>query len=266
MTLYTAFCRPRTLISPKELYRREVIAIIVISAVISIIGSIIISVVVVHIYNASTEPVVAEHSHNITDLHLDPSHQGEDDRLLRLEEKLHNAMARIAELEANENRSMISRLQVRMDKLEEAIRALEANKASQEQVDNLTNSTATHIAKLNDSKVNSEFNHLVENVSELASTVIKLGEELKDLAETALNHTHYDQLQDGIDRLESSKASQREFEELVSNFTSLANTTVRTSEFLLLSEKVEDIDNTTVKKTTSLQRSPPYKMTLNGLT
>ena len=242
------------LISPKELYKREVIAIIVISVVISIIGSIIgsiiISVVVVHIYNPSTEPVVAEHNHNITDLHLDdPSHQGDDDRLLRLEEMLHNATARIAELEAIENQSMISRLQVRMGKLEKAISALEANKACQEQVDNLTNSIAICIAKLNDS---SEFNDIVDNVSELANTVMELGEELKDLVKTALNHTHYDQLQDGIDRLESSKASQTQFEELVSNFTSLANTTVGTGEFILLYKRLEEVENTTEDLTTEV--------------
>ena len=253
----------KLLISPKELCKREVILTIVISAVLSIVGSIIISVVVVRIYNASTEPVVAEHNHNITDLHLDPSHEAEHDRLLQLEEMLHNATARIAELEANEHQSMISMLQVRMEKLEEAFRELETSKASQEQVDKLTNSSAFSIALLNDSKVdNSEFNDLVDNVSELASTkvdratVMELGEEVADLAETALNETHFNQR---IDRLELSKANQTQFEELVSNFTSLANTTVRTGEFLSLSERVEDIDNTTVKiedfttKVTTLQ-------------
>ena len=59
--------------------------------------------------------------------------------------------------------------------------------------------------------------------------------------------THYDHPQSGIDRLESSKANQTDLEELVSFVTDLANNTVRTSDFLLLSRTVNGIENTTTQ-------------------
>ena len=159
--------------------------------------------------------------------------------------------ARVSQLEATneQHQGTISELQLQVVQLERETSELKASKANQDEVNRLSNRTV----ELNKSKVdNDEFNDLVDTVSELASTkadrstVMELEEELTDLAETALNHTHYDQLQDGIDRLESS--SQTEFEELLLNLTSLANITVRRGEFLLLSERVEDIDDTTVKK------------------
>ena len=58
---------------------------------------------------------------------------------------------------------------------------------------------------------------------------------------------HYDHLQSGIDRLESSKANQTDVEEVVSFVTDLANSTVRTNDFLLLSRTVNGIENTTTQ-------------------
>ena len=148
---------------------------------------------------------------------------------------------------------MVSELQVQVGQLETETRELEASKASHDKVNQLFDNITLSIALLNDSKVdNSDFSDTVSELVSTKATVTELEVQLHDLAETALNHTHYDQLQDGIDRLESSKASQTQFEELVSNFTSLANTTVRTSEFLLLSERVEEVENTTEDLTTEV--------------
>ena len=100
-----------------------------------------------------------------------------------------------------------------------------------------------------------DFDILLSNLTKLSESVSRRDavlntttEQLHVLARTALNQSHYDQLQDGIDMLETSKASQEDFETLQSNFTSLADSTVRTSDFVKLSAAVDDIDNSTVKK------------------
>ena len=152
---------------------------------------------------------------------------------------LSNARARISELE---------------DEIRGHLSTLEATKANQSDVNDLS----VTVAMLNTTKVGiTEFVVLSSNVSNLRALVITkadrdvvvdLEENLNILAAYALNHSHYDQLQNGIDKLETSKTSQEDFETLLSNFTSLAGSTVRTSDFLQLSADVDDIDNSTVKK------------------
>ena len=149
---------------------------------------------------------------------------------------LSNAKASISELE---------------DEIRGGLSTLEATKANQSDVNDLS----VTVAMLNTTIT--EFVVLSSNVSNLRALVITkadrdvvvdLEENLNTLAANALNHSHYDQLQNGIDKLETSKTSQEDFETLLSNFTSLAGSTVRTSDFLQLSADVDDIDNSTVKK------------------
>ena len=96
--------------------------------------------------------------------------------------------------------------------------------------------------------LSSNLTKMSESVSRRDAVLNTTTELLHVLARTALNQSHYDQLQDGIDMLETSKASQEDFETLLSNFTSLIDSTVRMSDFLQLSAEVDDIDNSTVKK------------------
>ena len=152
---------------------------------------------------------------------------------------LSNARARISELE---------------DEIMGHLSTLEATKANQSDVNDLS----VTVAMLNTTKVGiTEFVVLSSSVSNLRALVITkadrdvvvdLEENLNILAANALNHSHYDWLQDSIDQLEISKTNQEDFETLLSNFTSFADNTVRTSDFLQLSADVDDIDNSTVKK------------------
>ena len=164
--------------------------------------------------------------------------------LRQLEE---STTAKISELEESLKEELsgakgkISELEDKVKQLQEDLNMLKTTKASQRELDNLSNT----ISVLSQTKVNmTEFNSLVSNASILRETVatkadkevvLDLTADMHMLEITSLNESHYDQLQSGIDTLNWSKVNQTDFEDLVTNVTSLTESTVRTSDFLQLS-------------------------------
>ena len=215
------------------------IAIIVIGVIILFIA---IPVIVVLINNALTncKPVVEKHYYNITD----PAHKAEvsDDNLHdQLEEMLQNALDRISKLEEDrQNQGTISELQGRVNQLENDTTALEAGKASQNEVNQLS----ITIAELNDSTsiANSrawttEFRHLSERVDDIDNTTVKISEFFAVIMKVTT-------LEDDIEQLNitlAMKANQHDINEITDMITSLRETTVRRDEFQGLSDDVETL-------------------------
>ena len=132
-------------------------------------------------------------------------------------------------------------LETEVDSARAAIADLNITKASKEDLSHLT----TEIMVLEGSKVDkTDFQILSHNLTLLRESTSREDEEIREdlagLADTALNQTHYDQLQDGIDRLEESKADQTALQVVASTVSELANSTVRNS------ETVDGIENTIV--------------------
>ena len=132
-------------------------------------------------------------------------------------------------------------LETEVDSARAAIADLNTTKASKEDLNNAT----IEIMVLEASKVDkAEFEILSHNLTLLRESTSREDEEIREdlaeLADTALNQTHYDQLQDGIDRLEESKADQTDLQVVASTVSELANSTVRNS------ETVDGIENTIV--------------------
>ena len=67
----------------------------------------------------------------------------------------------------------------------------------------------------------------------LARDYEEIHEDLAELSGSALNYTHHDQLQRGIDRLEASKANQTALEEVVLTVSNLENSTVSISKLVV---------------------------------
>ena len=126
----------------------------------------------------------------------------------------------------------------------EEIVNLDTTKASRVALDNA-------VGQLDTSKADKEeFEILVSNVTLLRETTFRADESLRqrlsELSDSTLDQVHYNELQSGIDRLESSKANQTDLEELASTVTALAENSVTTSNFLLLSRRVDGIENNTI--------------------
>ena len=114
---------------------------------------------------------------------------------------------------------------------------------AREEIANLNTTKATKVAldnavtQLDTNKADKEeFEILVSNITLLRETMFRadesLREQLSELSDSTLDQVHYNELQSGIDRLESSKANQTDLEDLISTVAALTNGTVRTSEFL----------------------------------
>ena len=128
---------------------------------------------------------------------------------------------------------------------------------TREELANLNTTKASRVAldnavtQLDTSKADKEeFEILVSNVTLLRETTFRadelLRQRLSELSDSTLDQVHYNELQSGIDRLESSKANQTDLEELASTVTALAENSVTTSNFLLLSRTVDGIENNTI--------------------
>ena len=129
---------------------------------------------------------------------------------------------------------------------------------AREEIANLNTTKASRVAldnavgQLDTSKADKEeFEILVSNVTLLRETTFRADESLRrrlsELSDSTLDQVHYNELQSGIDRLESSKANQTDLEELASTVTALAENSVTTSNFLLLSRRVDGIENNTTQ-------------------
>ena len=123
---------------------------------------------------------------------------------------LHNAMYRMSEVETE------------LSSARAAITVLNSTKASRVNVERLT-------SELDARKVDkAEFEILSHNLTLLRESTSREDEEIREeLSDSALNQTHYDQLQDSIDKLEESKADQTALEELDSTVNELTNSTMR---------------------------------------
>ena len=177
--------------------------------------------------NAWMVPTIVQLNEKISKVHAQSVHTYEPEVSdTNQQETLHN---RVTQLEEE-----LSNATARISKLEDQVRKLKGNKASTEDIAVLL-SNVSNLSELVNTKADRDF-------------VIDLEEDLRKLTASPLNQSYYDQLQGSIDVLELSKVSRDDFEILWSNFTSLADNTVRTSDFLELSAAVDDIDNTSVKK------------------
>jgi hypothetical protein len=114
-----------------------------------------------------------------------------------------------------------------------------------------------------------EFNSILSNVSNLQETVftkadkdvvLALTEDVHILEAKALNESHYYELQSRIDMLKWSKVNRTDFEDLVSNVTSLAESTVRTSEFLQLSAEL-NITRVALANTQQILNATQHELT-----
>ena len=163
---------------------------------------------------------------------LTNDHTQTREQLNSTREIVHNARASITVLEdgLNDTKHRTSVVEGELANTKMEVSSLNETKASKVSVDQLTE----RLVELEIGKVDkTEFEDLSDNVTSLRETTSAadkdIRQELSDLADTTLNHTHYDQLQDGIQHLNT----------LV---TELKDSTVRTSDFL---ETVNGIHNTT---------------------
>ena len=194
---------------------------------------------------------------------------------LRQSKELRNATERISEMEEKQlmqeeelrgAKGKISELEDEVRQLQEDRDILQTTKASQMELDNLSNT----VSVLSQTKVNTTvFNSLLSNVSNLRETVstkaekdvvLALTEDVHILEAKALNESHYYELQSRIDMLKWSKVNQTDFEDLVSNVTSLAESTVRTSDFLQLSAEL-NITRVALANTQQILNATQHELT-----
>jgi chromosome segregation ATPase len=150
------------------------------------------------------------------------------------------------ERELDETNTQLQTATTRITELERGLGSANADIASL----NITKASLVSVAALADSlgllneeKVDkSEFKILSVNVTTLRETTYlaeeEIREELSELAESALNRTHQDQLQDVIDTFASTKANQTDFEDLTSRVSALENNTV------VFLQRVASVENT----------------------
>ena len=164
-----------------------------------------------------------------------------------IENTLTNTTARTAAIERE------------LERMESDIETLNATKASREAVDE-------RLAELNMVKADrSEVAVLSDNLTALEEASSRededIWQELRALADNTLNHSHYDHLQQALQHLQSSKASQIDFENLSSEVEVLANNTVRTDTFL---SSIGTVENTTLLLQQSIHELELNFTSLNG--
>ena len=223
--------------------------------------------------------------------HYSEELRGMAEALNATEERLANATVMIVELE-EENLSTFKVMQEALNQLKEtnyaAIEAMERElNATRAHLDHATiritdlevelMSTNAEVASLSTSKASvvtvselsatvaqlevekaskTEFDSLSANVtllaedSSMADNEIRL--ELDELADSSLNQTHHDQLEEFIAIFASTKANQSNFEDLVERVTTLENTTNSTAEELF--QAVGEVENTAVELQVDLEQ------------
>ena len=164
-----------------------------------------------------------------------------------IENTLTNTTARTAAIEGE------------LERMESDIETLNATKASREAVDE-------RLAELNMVKADrSEVAVLSDNLTVLEEASSRededIWQELRVLADNTLNHSHYDHLQQALQHLQSSKASQIDFENLSSEVEVLANNTVRTDTFL---SSIDTVENTTLELQQNIHELELNITSLNG--
>ena len=216
--------------------------------------------------------------------HYSEELRGMAEALNATEERLANATVMIVELE-EENLSTFKVMQEALNQLKEtnyaAIEAMERElNATRAHLDHATTritdlevelmSTNAEVASLSTSKASvvtvselsatvaqlevekaskTEFDSLSANLtllaeaSSMADNEIRL--ELDELADSSLNQTHHDQLEEFIAIFASTKANQSNFEHLVERVSTLENTTNSTAEELF--QAVGEVENTAVE-------------------
>jgi hypothetical protein len=155
-------------------------------------------------------------------------------RLNQLEEKCSKGLTALQE----EMKTVNEKLQTKAGifEVELEIASLNATKASKMAFDGLT----AQVELLDKEKVHkTEFKILVANLTSLREASSEADEnlhgELTELALISLNYTHYHQLKQEIEVLESATASQVDFENLVSDVAQLENNTIESIENTTLS-------------------------------
>ena len=231
--------------------------------------------------------------------HYSEELRGMKEALNATEERLANATVMIVELE-EENLSTFKVMQEALNQLREinsaAIEAVERElNATRAHLDHATiritdlevelMSTNAEVASLDTSKASvvtvselsatvaqlevekaskTEFDSLSTNLTLLAEassmTDNEIRLELDELADSSLNQTHHDQLEEFIAIFASTKANQSNFEHLVERVTTLENTTNSTAEELY--QAVGEVENTAVELQLDLEQ---LSITVTGL-
>ena len=220
--------------------------------------------------------------------HYSEELRGMAEALNATEERLANATVMIVELE-EENLSTFKVMQEALNQLKEtnyaAIEAMERElNATRAHLDHATTRITdlevelmSEVASLSTSKASvvtvselsatvaqlevekaskTEFDSLSANLtllaeaSSMADNEIRL--ELDELADSSLNQTHHDQLEEFIAIFASTKANQSNFEHLVKRVSTLENTTNSTAEELF--QAVGEVENTAVELQLDLEQ------------
>ena len=236
----------------KKMYRRELVAILIFVVLIMLNNAWIIFTQKsqddkIHRLDAKLSHEAQVSDENSADTLLERIKQEE---LNKTKRELSEAVGRITELERNftslqgtldsmgEKLSDMSQRMSMVERELSTVRAkiadLNGTKASRVSVERLT-------SELDARKVDkAEFEILSHNLTLLRESTSREDEEIREeLSDSALNQTHCDQLQDGIDRLEESKADQTALEVVVVTLSELANSTVT------ILKTVDAIENTT---------------------